>query len=157
MAEQKYLEQAKATYATLCQAFDNHKWHYEKDEEELTITCEAQSDDLPMEVTVRVDPERRVVLLLSLVPFVVEEDKRIDVAIAVSEINKRLVDGCFDYDVLSGHMFFRMTNSFIESKIGEDVFSYMLLSSCHVIDKYNDKFMLLGRGLITVEQFLEKV
>ena len=91
MAEQKYLEQAKATYATLCQAFDNHKWHYEKDEEELTITCEAQSDDLPMEVTVRVDHERRAALLLSLVPFVIEEDKHIDKSIAVSVIAKVLL------------------------------------------------------------------
>lgn len=154
MAELKNFEQAKSAFATLCQALDNNEWHYKKDEDKLSIECGAQGDDLPMEISVKVDVDRMLVLLLSHLPFVIQEDKRLDIAIAVSAINNVLVDGCFDYDVTSGHMFFRMTNSFIESKISEEVFIYMLLCSCKTIDDYNDKFLMLAKGLVSIEQFL---
>lgn len=154
MAELKNLEQAKAAFATLCQSLDKHEWHYKKDEDKLSIECGAQGDDLPMEITVKVDADRMLVLLISHMPFVIQEDKRLDVAIAVSAINNALVDGCFDYDIASGHMFFRMTNSFIESKTSEEVFAYMLFCSCKTIDEYNDKFLMLAKGLISIEQFL---
>lgn len=154
MAEQVNLTQAKATFKTLCQALDNNEWHYEKNEEKLEIECGAQGEDLPMKLTVKVDAERMIVMLLSHLPFVIQEDKRLDVAIAVSAINNLLVDGCFDYDVASGHMFFRMTNSFLESTIGEDVFSYLLYCSCKTIDEYNDKFLMLAKGMLSIEQFL---
>ncbi len=154
MAEQVNLTQAKATFKMLCQALDNNEWHYEKNEEELEIECGAQGEDLPMNLTVKVDAERMIVLLLSHLPFVIQEDKRLDIAIAVSAINNLLVDGCFDYNVASGHMFFRMTNSFLESTISEDVFSYLLYCSCKTIDEYNDKFLMLAKGMLSIEQFL---
>ena len=154
MAEQKNLEQAKNVFETLCQAFDKHGWHYNKDEEELSIECGAQGEDLPMKITIKVDADRMLAMLISHIPFVIQEDKRLDVAIAVSVINNSLVDGCFDYDIASGSIFFRMTNSFLESKIGEEVFAYMLLCSCQTIDEYNDKFLMLAKGMISIEQFL---
>ena len=154
MAELKNLEQAKSVFTTLCQALDKHEWHYKKDEEKLSIECGAQGDDLPMEITVKVDAERMLVMLLSHMPFAIQEDKRLDVAVAVSAINNALVDGCFDYDIASGHMFFRMTNSFIESKISDEVISYMLFCSCQIIDEYNDKFLMLAKGMISMDQFL---
>lgn len=154
MAEQKNLEQAQAAFGTLCQALDKHEWHYQKDEEKLSIECGAQGDDLPMEITVRVDADRMLIMLISHMPFVIQEDKRLDAAIAVSAINNVLIDGCFDYDVASGHMFFRMANSFLESKISEEVFSYMLFCSCQTIDEYNDKILMLAKGMISIEQFL---
>lgn len=154
MSEIKNLEQAKATFATLCQTLDKHEWRYKKNEDTLSIECGAQGDDLPMEINVLVDADKMLVLLISHMPFVIRDDKRLDVAIAVSAINNALADGSFDYDIASGHMFFRMTNSFIESMISEEVFVYMLFCSCKTIDEYNDKFLMLAKGLIPIEQFL---
>lgn len=154
MADEKNIVQAKAAFETLCQALDKHEWHYEKEEEKLTLECGAQGEDLPMKITVKVDADRMLIILLSHLPFVIQEDKRLDVAIAVSAVNNALFDGCFDYDVTSGHVFFRMTNSFLESTISEAVFSYMLFYSCRTIDEYNDKFLMLAKGMISIEQFL---
>lgn len=154
MAEQKSLEQAQAVFATLCRALDAREWHYQKDEEGLCIECGARGDDLPMEITVKVDAERMVIRLISHMPFVIQEDKRLDVAIAVSSINNMLVDGSFDYDITSGQIFYRMTSSFLESEIGEEVFLYMIFCSCQIIDEYNDKFLMLAKGMLSLEQFL---
>lgn len=155
MAEQKQL--ALDTFATLCQALDNNDWKYKKDEEKLIVECGAQGDDLPMEITIHVDAERQIVLLFSKLPFAIQEDKRLDVAIAVSAVNNALADGSFDYDVTNGRMYFRMTNSFMDSVLSEEVFAYMLYCSCKTIDDYNDKFLMLAKGMLDMEKFLADV
>lgn len=154
MAEEKDLQRAKTVYEALCGNLDGHKWRYKKNEDELSIECGAQGDDLPMELTIQVDADRQLILLLSHLPFVISEDKRLDLAVAVSVANSRIVDGCFDYDVRTGHMFFRMTNSFIESEIGDDAFSYMMYCSCRTIDDFNDKFLMLAKNMMSLEQFI---
>lgn len=156
MSEVKNLEQAKSAFTTLCNALDGHKLRYQKDEEKLSIQCGIQGDDLPVEINMQLDADRMLVMALSHMPFKVKEEKRLEMAVAVSAINDMLVDGCFDYDVASGNMFFRMTNSIIDSVLGAEVFSYMFFCSCHVIDEYNDKFLMLSTGMISLEQFLEK-
>ncbi len=157
MADEKQLVQAKATYDTFCRMLDNNDWNYKKNEEKLTIECGAQGDDLPMEITVKVDADRQVVMVLSHLPFVIKEDKRLEVAIAVSAINNALVDGCFDYDLANGRLYFRMTNSFLQSTLGEDAFKYLLYCSCQTIDEYNDRFLMLAKGMLTIEQFLSAI
>ena len=81
MADEK-LERAQKVYETLCATLDKHEWHYQKNEERLSIECGAQGEDLPMEITIRVDAERQLIMLLSHLPFIISEDTRIDVAIA---------------------------------------------------------------------------
>lgn len=154
MSDAKKLEQAKATYGTVCSAFDSLEWKYKKDEENLKIECGVRGDDLPIELVIKVDAERQVVMFISHIPFVIQEDKRLDIALAVSAVNNLMVDGCFDYDVSSGHIFFRMTNSFIESNLGADVFRYMLVCSCQTVDEYNDKFLMVSKGMLSIEQFM---
>ena len=155
MAELNQL--ALDTFATLCRALEQNSWKYKKDEEELVIECGAQGEDLPMELTIKVEAERKFVLLFSKLPFPVQEDKRVDMAIAVSAVNNELADGCFDYDLVSGRIYFRMTNSFMDSKLSEEVFTYMLYCSCQTIDNYNDKFLMLAKGMIDMDKFLAEI
>lgn len=155
MADEK-LERTQKVYETLCSTLDSHGWHYKKNEERLSIDCGAHGEDLPMEITIRVDAERQLIMLLSHLPFVISEDKRLDMAIATSIANNGMVDGSFDFDITDGHMFFRMTSSFIESEIGSELFTYMLMVSCHTIDEYNDRFLMLGKGMMSIEDFMKK-
>lgn len=155
MTEEK-LQRAQRTFETLCQNLDEHEWHYEKDEEKLEIECGARGDDLPMDIRIIVDADRQLIILLSIMPFITPETKRLDTAIATSIVNNKLVDGSFDYDVTSGHMIFRMTSSFIDSEIDGEVFTYMLMVSCHTIDEYNDKFFMLGKGILPINKFIEE-
>lgn len=155
MAEEKF-ERAQKVYETLCANLDSKKWHYENNDEELKIECGVQGDDLPMELTIKIDVNRQLIMLLSHLPFVVSEDKRFDVAIATSVVNNGLVDGSFDFDITNGHMFFRMTSSFIESDIGSELFTYMISVSCATIDEYNDKIFMLAKGMMSIEDFMNK-
>lgn len=154
MAQQN-LEQAQAVFKTICQVLESNDWHHKKDEEKLVIHCGAQGEDFPMELIINVDAERSLVVLLSKLPFDIQEDKRIDAAIVICAINDVLADGNFDYDVNTGRIGFRMTNSFIDSRLGPDVFEYMLLCACHIIDEHNDKLFALSKGMMSLEQYLE--
>ena len=153
MADEKMIS-AQKNYVTLCSMLDDNNWHYEKDEAKLKINCSAQGDDLPMDIIIRIDPDRQLVILMSHLPFVVSEDKRVDVAIATSVINYKVVDGSFDFDMEDGHMFFRMTSSYVGSELSKEVFFYMLMCSCQTIDDYNDKLLMLAKNMLSLEDFI---
>lgn len=156
MAEAINLERAQAVYNSLCRKLDEINWRYTRHDENLSIDCDARGDDLPMSLVFRVNAEKSMLLLISRLPFTVPEDKRLDMAIASTVANYRLADGCFDYDIKSGNMYFRMTNSFVDSMPGGEVFTYMLFCSCGTIDEYNDKFLMLTKGYVSIEKFIEQ-
>ena len=155
MSAEKELKQAQAVYKALCNMLDDHNWNYEKDEKELSIYSGARGDDLPIELRIRVDAQRKLVTLLSQMPFDVPENRRNALAVAVSEANSTMVDGDFDYNYLTGKIIFRMTTSFLDSLIGKELFEYMLSCACYTIDEYNDKFLMVAMKDMSVDQILK--
>ena len=153
MADEKLLK-AQRVFKKLCETLDAREWHYDKDEEKLLIESGAQGEDLPIQLRIRVDAGRQLVYLVSPLSFTVEDDHRLDLAIAVSAINNMLVDGSFDYNVVKGRIAFRMTNSFWESEMGEDMFFYLVMCACQTVDDYNDQLLLIARGKLPVDQFI---
>ena len=155
MANEKELKQAQATYQTLLKMLQENDWHFERDDKKLTIECSAKGDDLSMDITFRIDAERQLAILYSHMPFTIPEDKRSKLAIAVSIANYRMVDGSFDYDFLSGRILFRMTSSFLDSIIDKKLLEYMLYVSCHTIDEYNDKFLVISQMDMPLDQMIK--
>lgn len=155
MAEENQLKQAKETYNTLLKMLDERKWHYEKDDEGLEISCGVQGDDLPIEIGIRIDPEKHLVILLSPMPFSVPEKARDNMALAVSIANYGLVDGNFDYDFRSGRIIFRQTTSYRSSLLGKEAFTYMLIVACNTIDEYNEKLLFAAKSDLDLEKMKE--
>ncbi len=153
MADEKR-ERALRVFRGLCDNLDKRNWNYQKDEERLRIECTAHGDDLPMDLSIRVEADRQLLMLLSTLPFNVPEDKRLDLAIAITHVNDRLVDGSFDYNISDGRILFRLTSSFIDSEIGNDLFTYLVGCSCQTIDAFNDKLMRVALDMMGVEEFI---
>ena len=149
------MAKAREVYDTLCRALDNMDWNYEKIEENLVIKSGVKGDDLPIDFIMRVNPKNEIVSFISFMPFKVEEEKRFDVALATCIANYGMVDGSFDFDLADGSLLFRLTSSYRESTLGEELFEYMIMVSANTIDHYNDKFLAISKGLITLEQFIE--
>lgn len=156
MSDAKKLKNAKNVYNTLCEMLDDIKFHYEKHEEDLVVTFTVTGDDLPMRFVLNVDAERELIRLISPIPVVFEGEKRLDGAIATCQVNYRLADGSFDYDYKAGKILFRMTSSFMDSLISKDLFEYMVAVSSHTIDEFNDKFLMLAKGALSVKDFFPK-
>ena len=155
MEDEKNLKRAQAVFKSLCQMLDEREWHYKKYEDKLAIQCGAQGEDLPMEIKIQVDAKRQLISLLSPMPFAVPEKRRQALAVAVSKANYGMVDGSFDYDYLSGRIVFRLTSSYRESLVGKEMLAYMLMCSCYTIDEYNDKFLMVAKNEMTVDEILD--
>ena len=112
-------------------------------------------EDLPMDFIVRFDPEYQIIRLQSLLPFKMSEDKRVEGAIATNTINFMLADGSFDYDFGDGAIAFRLTSSFRNSLIDDDLLAYMIDVSCHTIDEYNDQLLMLSKGKLKLSDMFD--
>lgn len=158
MSEEATKKQGKIVYQSLCQMLDDIGWHYTRKDAELAIECDAQGNDLPIRINIQIDTQRQLITLISPLPFSVPENRRIALAIAVSQANNGMVDGSFDYSYQNGIILFRMTSSYRESLIGKALFNYMLMCSCSTIDKYNDKFLIVvSNKNMSNEEILEFV
>lgn len=156
MAEEMNMQKAREVYATLVRMLDTRDWKYEKHEDDLLIKSGIRGDDLPVEFIVYVKPRNEVVQFISSLPFNMPEDKRVDGAIAVAVANYGLVDGSFDYDLRDGEIRYRLTSSYRESTLGEDLFEYMIMVAASTVDRYNDKFFMLAKGMMSIQQFMEQ-
>lgn len=148
-------QQAQKMYNIFCQALDANDWKYRENEEELQIECGAQGEDLPMELVIRMDVPMQVIQVFSCLPYTIPEDKRLDVAVAVSTVNNKLVHGCFDYNIADGRLFFRMNGSFRDFLLSQESCAYMLYCTCTTIDNYNDKLLMMSKGMLKLEDFLK--
>lgn len=157
MADVTKQARAKNVFDTICRMLDGEEFKYNADPQAMRIKCGARGEDLPMELTFLVDADREFVSAMSHMPFTIQEDKRLDLAIAISAINNVLISGSFDYDLSDGHILFRLTTNFKDSTLSTAVFEYMLYVSFKTIDEYNDKFLMLSKGMMTMEQFLQKL
>ena len=148
---------AKDVFSTLVKMLDAKDWKYSKDEENLVIKSGVKGDDLPIDFIVAVDAERELVRFMSKLPFNMPEEKRIDGAIAVCVANNGMVNGNFDYDINDGEIIFRLVSSFKSGSIlSEELFNYMIMVSAFTVDRYNDKFFMIAKGALTIQQFIEE-
>ena len=150
------MTKAKEIFGTLVAMLDERDWNYEKLEDDLVIKSGIKGDDLPIEFIVIVNPKNEVVQFISKLLFNMPEDKRVDGAIAVCVANYGLVDGSFDYDISDGEIRYRLTSSYRESILGKDLFEYMIMVAAGTVDNYNDKFFMLAKNMITIQQFIEQ-
>ncbi len=155
MNEENKIKLANRVYKTLCNAIEKRNWTFERDDTELLVHFGVSGDDIPMQFVLIVDAQRQLVRLASLLPFKMSEAKRVEGAVATCAATYSLNDGCFDYDINDGSIAFRMTASFVNSVINEELFQYMIACACVTVDEYNDRFLALDKGATTIAEFIE--
>lgn len=154
MMDENKIILAKQVYQTLCEAIERRGWSFEKDEERLLVHFGVRGEDIPIQLVLVVDIKRQLIRVLSPLPFKMSEEKRMEGAIAACAASYGMIDGSFDYDIFDGSITFRMTASFMESIIGEGLFQYMISCCCAMVDKYNDRFLALDKGSISITDFI---
>ena len=145
--DKKKLKQAQTVYDDFCAMLDEREWTYDK-ADNLVIETGARGDDLAMDLTIRVDADRQLVILHSPMPFTVPENMRKEMRMLKD------LGGDFDYDYETGKIYFRLTTSFRDSLISKEVFEYVIGVSLNTIDDYNDKFLTVVKKEMNYEQIL---
>lgn len=157
MADSNQLKQAQAVYKTMREMFDTRELSYEADEGKLTIYSGAQGDDLPVGIRMSVDPERMLIVAHSLLPFETPQDRRVEMAVAVSRANYNLHDGSFDYDITSGAIVFRLATCYRDSIIGADLIEYMFVVAFGIIDEYNDVLEKVAKSDMSIVDVIKTI
>ena len=157
MADQMKLDAARSVYETLCGTLERAKVIFTRNDEALRVDYTYKGDDLLMPFMFIVDPDREFVSLISPMSPRVKEEKRLDMAVALSLLNYRLAFGCFDLDMNDGELRFRMVNCFRDTPLSDEVFAMMVQTGHAIVEKYNDKLYALATGIISLEQFVTAV
>ena len=147
--------QAKKNYEKFCAALDKEEWHYTRHDDDLCITCGTRGKSLAIDMVIIADSDRYVLTVLSQLPFKIAEDKRVAAALAVAVANYGMSSGSFDYDLSDGEIRFRMTQSYRNSDLDEELLLAMLYTTCTTVDRYNDKFLCISTGVMDVKVFIE--
>lgn len=157
MADEKQMKSAEATYKLLCQMLDENDWKYEKNDEKMVVHFIVQGDDIPMDFIAAIDADRYLIRIMSRLPFNFGEDARVAGAIVTGQVNYKLAEGSFEYDYTDGEVRFKLTSSYRDSLISKDLFNYMIQLACWTVDKYNDQFLLVAKGLLSADEFIAKL
>ena len=89
-------------------------------------------------------------------PRDIAEDKRVEAAIAINAINNQLANGNFDMDIGDGTVLFRVAVPF-EGGMPDESIHYLIGVACVTVDEYNDKLLMLNKGMWTLEEFIGKI
>ncbi len=145
----------QSVYDNLCSYMDENGLTYKKNDENTEILFGMNGDDIPMTFTVKVDEDKEIIKVCSLLPVVFMEDKRVDGALVTCCANYKLSKGGFQYDLNDGTVMFLMTNAYMGSLLSKSIFEYIIGFAVSVVDNYNDKFFLVAKGKMSVEEFLK--
>ncbi len=154
--DEKDKTQAQTVYKTVCAALEELGLKFDRHDDKLVVSCEGVGEDLPIEMRIMVMPEQHIVSLISQMPFKVPEARRPDVALVTSIANYKMVDGNFDFNTNLGTVFYRHTTSYGASLISKEVIKYLMTLSITMIDEFNDKFMAVSTGAMSVDDFAAK-
>lgn len=153
------MAEAKAILDNLVQHLHDIKLNFSQEELEdrFVIRFNMNGDDIPMRFFIYVNPKHQLLTLHSPMPVTFPQDK-IDLGCkAVCAINYRLTDGDFQIDIRDGEVLYNMSNCYAGSLISTEVFNYMLGMSINIVDEYNDKLLMLSKGLIDFDTFKQSL
>lgn len=155
MSDEMKSKAAQNMFSALCAFLDEKKLKYQKDEEDLTVNFAMEGKSFPLEFVFIIDEKRDLIRIHSPISAQFVGERLLDGAIAACQVNWTMADGSFDYDYRKGIIWFRLTSSYKDSLISKDVFFYMLSVALYAMEEYNDKFFLLSKGEIDIEEFFK--
>lgn len=149
-------ERGISVYQMIKKHLDEKDFHYEADDDRLVLKLIVHGEDLPQPTFIEVDDDRELMSVLSPIPSRIPEERRVDAAVAVSVANYGMITGGFDLDMSDGEIRFRVSQTFRGMEMSDEAIGYTLAITFITTDKYNDKFFMLGKGLMSLEQFIEQ-
>ena len=154
MKDEAMTLKAKAVYQQLKDALDKREWEYHAVDEDLVIVSDYTGEDFPIQFIFRVDEERQCLTFHTSEFATFEQKDYLDATLAICVANRGMVFGHFDFNMTKGTISYTMSNSFVDSELGEAFFLAMLATAVSTVDRYNDRFIMLSKGLIDFKQFV---
>ncbi len=146
---------AEAVYSTFRKVLDDMEITYTPHEEDRVITFGYKGKDMNHDIIIFVNADSETFRVVERLPYDIPEDKIVDVALASCLVNNRLMLGGFTYG-LDEHLNFEVAQSFAGSLVGEAAIKKCLFAVLVCVEEYDDKFMALNKGYLTIKDFVNE-
>lgn len=150
------LKKAKKVYKTICNTFDALKWTYKKYDDILAVESGVKGKSTGVDFKITTEPNNQIIILYAKVPFVVSEEKRIDLAVAVTTANCNVLHGAFEYNFVNGEIFFKIATAYCDCSIGKQLIEYLVMYSVSIVERYANKFYQISLDKLSVAQFVKE-
>lgn len=149
------IEKTKKVFHCLELFIKSIGWRYKKYSEDLRIGFDVLGEDVPMSFDISVDSDKEMIILDSIQPFITRSKKREKLALATCIVSNILIDGSFSYNWTEDRIVFRMTTSYKDDSVDNDVLIYIVTCALNTVEQFNDKFLDLNKGNISLKNFIE--
>ena len=156
MDNKKMHEDAVKVYEKMINTLDAMEWKYQRNDERLTVKYIVTGEDLPMEFYVTVDEGFQAVRHVSVLPVKFPEEKRLDGVLAACSASCGLPEGYFSCNVKDGRITFVSASNFRECRVSNEWFASMMQFAHGIVDKYNDRFLMLAKGMTDISGFVNQ-
>ena len=148
-----------SAFREFCSYLDGRNLKYnttQTDKGDNKISIIGKGKDLSIDIRITFDASNEVISLLSPLPFNFKE-KIIEGAVVCSVVTNRLREGSFDYDLEDGSVYFRLTNSVMGITVSRELCTHIFTLAVNTIDTYNDKMLAVAKGMMSPQEFIEKI
>lgn len=153
-------DRARTMYGTICQTMDDMDWRYTKKEDDanLYVTTASKGGNCDViYVNIAVGIKNSSIYVYSPMTFKVPQERRDDVALAITRINWTMLNGCFDMNYADGYLSFKVADFFLDSILGSEVVKYMILVVCSMVDKHIKYILDVIDGRMTIAELEEEL
>lgn len=155
MTEEMKIQHATEMYEKAKEMLTEKGVKFQSNDEKMMINFIMSGDDIPLDIYVISDAGGQKLRTLSKMPLKVEPEKMVEMATAVCIANNGLYMGNFDYVLTDGVIFFAIQQGFLETDLSKELIDLMVAATIDAVDKYNDRFLMLNKGVLTLEKFIE--
>lgn len=155
MSEEINIKAAEEHFNLICNNLVQHNCNFNAASEEFFLSFTTSGEKFPVTVKIMVDAERNLIRFFSRLSFDIPDEKKLEIAVAVTKINYSLSIGNFNLDIDTGEIYFSYNVSYLESKLGNEAITYIISALLAVVDDYSEKLLMLSKGYLTLEKFME--
>jgi len=150
-------QKAKQVFRTVCDMIEHKNWSHKKDEEKRQVQILLRGKCEPIPIMFTVDEEPPLLMVKAEVSVRIKEERRADAAQAICAINNTLVNGLFDYDLCSGEVIFRISNSHMDIDISEDTVFDLLLCTVRSVDEHTQELVRINNGELSAAELIRQI
>ncbi|MCH5350629.1 MAG: YbjN domain-containing protein [Clostridiales bacterium] len=148
---------AQREFDSVCAALTERGWDYDKDKENYSLGFLSDGKEMRFSITVKINPELKVVSVYVILPFLAPKDKEGQLAVALALINDEVVHGNFEYDGAAERVIFRASTSYLDSSLDKDVYFYLIAAAFSTADSAAATIKAMCDSAASPEQVLAAV
>lgn len=151
------MSRSQRAYNCVVETLDSHGLDHSDYPKDSEIYIGSVGEEIQSNVKIMLYKDIELMMMVSSIPFIVPQEKRVDIAAAINMINCTLRNGSFDFNFLNGNIIFRVTGSYIESEMDPDMVRYMLDYSLRKIEEYYNRLFMLCFKNLTLSDFIRTI